>query len=338
MSDTTSRIAFYRTRSATDVINVTFRLFRDQFVSLAKGLLLLAGVPLIVANGLNSFISLGEVPMPYVLGLLGVQAILGTIGAIIVAAVTMGGLQIYRRDGPERIPVGRLWDMVYEHGLALFGRQIQVGFIIGVGAFLAMFPGLLIAEGIGSENPITAVFSGGLIACPLLAWLLYAGPRLALLFPGQVDPERSISVTRCRELVWGHWGQTTGVLLLAVVIGIIVFSVGWIPKFVLQALKGMGVSYVETVGPIVAGVCSGTARAFSSAILYIALTLQYYNLVERHEQVSLAGEVEQMEEHASSDGEGGALREKSAIGKPEGTSDSNSSSRWQDDSSDTPTR
>lgn len=332
MSNGSPSVELYRTRSATGVINVTFRFLRDQFGPLLKGLLLLAGPPLILASTLGSFVGL-QPTMPMTggnAGLVLLQFACALIGGIIVAAVSIGALDLYHREGRASLTVRRLWGTVRTHGVALFGRQIQMGLII----LLGTLPVVLLAGGLAVAG---GTFAGGATLITLLfAWLAYAYPRFTMLLPGQVDAERSISVRRCVRLVRGRWGQTIGVLLLALVISMIIFSVGWIPQFLLGALQGVGVDPSGPVGPLIAGLVGGVANTLSSAVTYTALTLQYYNLVEQEDQVSLEEEVERLEQEdpvPEAETPGGRSADAPQADEEEPSFDPDDSARWQDDAS-----
>jgi hypothetical protein len=99
----------------------------------------------------------------------------------------------------------------------------------------------------------------------------------------------------------GRWGQTLGVWLLATIITLILFSVGWIPQVVVGALEAMGGNVMGTAGLVLAGGVAGVAQVFSPAVTYTAITFQYYNLIEQKEQVSLQEEVSRVEQSAQTD-------------------------------------
>lgn len=334
MSDGSSPIELYRTRSATGVINVTFRFLRDQFGPLLKGLLLLGGPPLIVASTLGSFLGLDAALQSGSPGLFLAQVACALVGGVVVAAVSIGALDLYHREGRASLTVRRLWGLVQTHGLALFGRQIQVGLIVVVGAL----PALLLAVGAGTVfggagNEIGGLIAvGGTLILLMFGWFAYAYPRFALLMPGQVDPDRSISVRRCLRLVRGRWGQTFGVLFLAFVISMIIFSVGWIPQVIVGVLEGTGVGSAGLIGSVIAGIIGGVANALSSAVSYTALTFQYYNLVEQSEQVSLAEEVERLEQEETA-GEQVSVEDSPQPERDPPSPNPDDPARWQDDPS-----
>lgn len=300
MTDGSPSIALYRERSVTDVINATFQFLRNQFGPLVKGLLFLAGPALIIANVVALFAT-GPQGTARPL-LLFAQLGLTLIGSVIAMAVVIGAVQIAHVEGPSALTTQRLWTTVRTHGLALFGRQLQIGAIIAFGGLLTGIAVGGIAGGIGLYAGGSAIFAfilGGLVFLLFLGFLFYVGPTFMLLFPGQVDEERSISLTRCVQLVKGRWGQTLGVWLLATIITMVLFSVGWLPRFLLNLLATVGSNPSGTAGLVLAGSVAGVANTLAPAVTYTAITLQYYNLIEQKEQVSLQEEVGRMEQEAA---------------------------------------
>lgn len=297
MTTDSASIALYRERSATDVINATFQFLRNQFGPLAKGLLLLAGPALIIAN-IASLFAAGPQGNPQPILLL-VQFALTVIGSVIAMAVTIGAIQIAHIEGPSALTTGRLWTSVRTHGLALFGRQIQIGLILALGGGLAgvAVGGVIGTLGAGGSTTL-AFLLGGFFLLLFVGFLFYVGPTFMLLFPGQVDTDRPISMMRCVRLVKGRWGQTLGVWLLASIITMVLFSVGWIPRFLVSFLKAMGSNPTGATGLVLAGGVAGVANTLAPAVTYTAITLQYYNLIEQKEQVSLEAEVGRMEQEA----------------------------------------
>lgn len=294
-------VALYRERSATDVINATFRFLRDYFGPLAKALLLLAGPPLILGSVASMFVTGASAATASASTMwLMLLQLLGTgVGGIIAMAVTIGAVQVAHVEGPSALTTSRLWGAVRTHGLSLFGRQLQLVLTIGLasGVIGGLIGGLAAAVG-DSTGGILILAVLGLL---FLGVLFYAIPAFMLLFPGQVDADRSISFSRCRTLMKGRWGQTLGVWFLATVITMVLFSVGWIPSVVMGMLKATGSNVAGTAGMVLVGAVAGVAQVFSPAVTYTAITFQYYNLVEQKEQVSLQEEVGRVEQSANAD-------------------------------------
>ena len=300
MSDGPASIAFYQERSATDVINVTFQFLREQFVALTKGLLLLAGPFLIAANmvapfatGVRATQAGGIRPGPFLL-----QIVLTLIGSVIACAVVIGALQVYQHEDESALTTGRLWDMVRTHAVPLFGRQIQIGLVVGMGAAAIAFVFAILGAAFGvfqGESVVVAVVIGGFFVLALLGWFLYAAPTFSLLFPGQVDAERSISIMRCVDLIKEKWGQTLGVWILAAVITAILSSVGRMPATILGFFQAMGGNSTGTGALLFAGAIAGVTNTLAPAVSYTAITFQYYNLLEQKEHVSLEEEVDRLD-------------------------------------------
>jgi hypothetical protein len=302
MSGSSTSIALYRERSATDVINATFQFLRARFKPLAKGLLLLAGPALILANIVALFASdpqataTGGVRPGFFLA----QIALTLIGSVIATAVTIGAVQISHVEGPPALTTRRLWGAVRTHGFPLLGRQIQYGLILVLGgALMGVTVGGVVGILSAGGSAVLGFLLGGLFFLLFLGFMFYAGPTFMLLMPGQVDAERPISLIRCVRLVKGHWGQTLGVWLLASIITMVLFSVGWIPRLLVSFLKATGSNPTGPTGLVLAGGVAGVANTLAPAVTYTAITLQYYNLVEQKEQVSLEEEVGRMEQEVA---------------------------------------
>ena len=347
MTDGSASIALYRERSATDVLNATFQFLRNQFIPLAKGLLFFAG-PFFIASGIAApfaadpqAAATGGIRPGFFL----VQVVCALIGGVMAMAVTIGGIQVYHTVGSSSVTTQRLWNAVRTHGLSLLGRQIQAGLVIGLGGLLigGVLVGGGIALGVFAGNIAVAFVSGGVALLLFTGWLLYAGPTFTMLLPGQVDTERSISLLRCVRLVKGRWGQTLGVWMLATIITFVLFSVGWIPRALLSILEATGTNVTGSAGLVLAGGVSGIANTLAPAVTYTAITLQYYNLVEQKEQVSLEEEIGRLEQEAVDSGDAapppGSAAERDVAPKTEGSASEETADegepdddrRWQDD-------
>jgi len=107
VANASSSIELFRTRSALEVLNPSFCFLQSLFAPLAKGLIVLTGPAFILSGTLGAFMGLdsaGTPPPPSVLLL--VQVLSGVVGGIIAAAISIGAVEAYLREGGTPSPCG----------------------------------------------------------------------------------------------------------------------------------------------------------------------------------------------------------------------------------------
>lgn len=275
MTNNPNRIEFQQVRNFGEVLTVTFDFVRENFKPLMKGWLYVVG-PLALTN---AFISIYSIDMSssfsQFFSLLSlINLILGVLTYFLTYLVTLGYLHLYLH---KKLPVefNDLRQFTKQNFWFFTGQYIVLIIITITGFVLLIIPGLYLII-VLSIAPITRIME-----------------------------RRSIfaSISRARQLMSGFWWQTFG---LTVVLFIILLVFGGL----LQA-PSIVLTFLWTFNNIEAGSFSGgpadnypllaVVAAIGQALAVcvniipmIAYSLQYFNLRERKEAVSLMDKVESL--------------------------------------------
>ncbi|MEE2992267.1 MAG: hypothetical protein VX603_03740 [Gemmatimonadota bacterium] len=275
MTNNPNRIEFQQVRNFGEVLTVTFDFVRENFKPLMKGWLYIVG-PLALTN---AFISIYSIDMSssfsQFFSLLSlINLILGVLTYFLTYLVTLGYLHLYLH---KKLPVefNDLRQFTKQNFWFFTGQYIVLIIITITGFVLLIIPGLY------------------------LIIVLSIAPIIRIM------ERRSIfaSISRARQLMSGFWWQTFG---LTVVLFIILLVFGGL----LQA-PSIVLTFLWTFNNIEAGSFSGSpadnypllavVAAIGQALAVcvniipmVAYSLQYFNLRERKEAVSLMDKVESL--------------------------------------------
>lgn len=275
MTNNPNRIEFQQVRNFGEVLTVTFDFVRENFKPLMKGWLYIVG-PLALTN---AFISIYSIDMSssfsQFFSLLSlINLMLGVLTYFLTYLVTLGYLHLYLH---KKLPVefNDLRQFTKQNFWFFTGQYIVLIIITITGFVLLIIPGLY------------------------LIIVLSIAPIIRIM------ERRSIfaSISRARQLMSGFWWQTFG---LTVVLFIILLVFGGL----LQA-PSIVLTFLWTFNNIEAGSFSGSpadnypllavVAAIGQALAVcvniipmVAYSLQYFNLRERKEAVSLMDKVESL--------------------------------------------
>lgn len=277
-----STIVFQRLRLAGDVITDSLAFLREHFADIGRGLLYIAG-PVVLLGTVFSAIAqqnmLGSTDWldpnadPFaVFDLFGPAYFLSVLvlmlGTFLITAVGYAYVLLYMDDPGQVITVPVLWDEVKAILLPVLTTNLGLGLIIMLAALINIIPCLG-----------TLAWIGGLV---------YFFPAISLTLTARLVDEDNLfaAFRRSRDLVKGYWGQTFGVVIMAYLVYLVVSLVFSIPAMLLGGTAGfLGAMNGETL-PTSAIIIGSLFAVFAYAVLVllpIAFTMQYYNLVERHE-------------------------------------------------------
>ena len=275
MTNNPNRIEFQQVRNFGEVLTVTFDFVRENFKPLMKGWLYIVG-PLALTN---AFISIYSIDMSssfsQFFSLLSlINLILGVLTYFLTYLITLGYLHLYLH---KNLPVefNDLGQFTKQNFWFFTGQYIVLIIITITGFVLLIIPGIY------------------------LIIVLSIAPIIRIM------ERRSVfaSISRARQLMSGFWWQTFG---LTVVLFIILLVFGGL----LQA-PSIVLTFLWTFNNIEAGSFSGSpadnypllavVAAIGQALAVcvniipmVAYSLQYFNLRERKEAVSLMDRVESL--------------------------------------------
>ena len=265
-----------RNRSASEVTVDTIKFIRQNFNSLFKSLLYIAGVPILLLTFVTVYVEHTTQfdPLGGVSSLMFLSVFVQITIAYLVYLVGISYMKLYRRRGANNFdPVSDVLAEVKTYAARFIGLMILVSFSYMIGFILFIIPGIYL---------VIALFMSGFI-------LVYE------------DETVSEAFSRSMQLVKGYWWHACGAILLLTVLimGISVFL--GLPTFVVGFLLGAG----EVIGE---GLLNSTTMTIIAAINYvftvvyyffsvisgIGAAMLYFSLIEKKEGNSLSNEIAEL--------------------------------------------
>lgn len=286
----TQKIIFYKQRNFSRKINATVEFIRQNIKPLGKAILYILG-PMAVLNGLlfsqyMNFMFTGMSPQdpvnaqnpfyfitnPSYVGFV----ILSSFSAILNIAVILNYLKIYREKYPEEITVVEVLNASWRDVLPL----LLLGIIIMIFSFFGFF---------------AFVIPG-----------LYLIVVLPLSIPAYFFERKGIieAIGRSFNLIKGKWWSTFGLLFVSSILMYVVSMMFVAPFYVFYflaifSLTEPGSTDISTFwfqgGMTLSVMLMFLGSFLTYSIPIIALSFQYFNLVERKESVGLLSDIEQLD-------------------------------------------
>ena len=278
-----------KTRGVADVLNDTFRFLRQNYAPVGKSLLLIAGPATVlsaVSGSMMQILTFGFQPaqseaLAASLGLSFLGAVvLGIVAAVLTATVSTSAVMLYQERGPGGFDVRDVWARTK----AYFWR-IMLGFLLLFFMILAGFLVLLIPC-LGAVGYLVGFVHFGVVFSIYLPMLMRE--RVGYL----------AGLRRCRMLMRGYWWPSFGVVLVAFIIYLLLGMWANVPYYTVlflsgwHGLEGGGVGAGYSLALVTASIVAALVGTLLYSILYTAVTLHYFNLVERKERVGLRRRVE----------------------------------------------
>lgn len=288
----TQKIIFYKVRDFSQKLNATIEFIRQNVKPLGKSILYILG-PLAVLNGL-----LFSQYIDFVFGTMAPQdpvsaqnpftfltsssyigfMFLSGFSALLNFSIIFNFMKIYQERYPEEITVTEVLNASWKDVLPLFVLGVLTTILLMVGFIAFIVPGIY----------LMVIFS---LSIPIL------------FFEGKGVFE---SIGRSFKLIKGKWWSTVGLLIVASVLMYAVSMIFVMPFYVFYFLSMF--TLIEEIG-ISADTSSwwfqgGMTLSLMFMILgsfltysipMVALSFQYFNLVERQESVGLMGEIEKLD-------------------------------------------
>lgn len=288
----TQKIVFYRIRNFSQKLNATIEFIRQNIKPLGKSIIYILG-PMAILNGLlfsqyidfmfgnmsnsdpvnvqNPFAFIAN---PSYIGFL----FLSSFSALLNFAIIFNFMKIYQKKFPEEISVTEVLNASWKDILPLLVLGIMATIIIVFGMFAFVIPGIYLAVVFSLSLPILFFERGGIFE----------------------------AIGRSFKLIRGKWWSTFGLLIVASVLMYAVSMIFILPFYVFYFLSIF--TLVEETGFSAdisswwfqGGMTLSVMFMFLGSFLtysipMVALSFQYFNLVERRESVGLMGEIEQLD-------------------------------------------
>lgn len=300
-------INFKKERDFSEKLNATFAFLSQNFKPIGKNLFLIAG-PFALLMGICygiyqsytfgfDFTNMGQIPWEsagsaplLVLGVLG-MVFFSTVAGTLVIAILMRHIQVYIKEGHAQISTGALWNTIWKDFFNVLGTSLFIMFGVILLMFVVAIP-LAVLGASGGANPVVI----GLLAFLGFVAFLFFLPSLTLLYPIRSMEKVGVftSLSRMFRLISGKWLSTIGLLIVIVIIHSILSVVFAVPMYIVLFMKAIhsgGVDFVanpsaDPLYNILLSLTSGISMLGSYilySIVFIAVTFQYFNLVERKE-------------------------------------------------------
>ncbi len=287
-------IELRKVRGVGDVLNDTFRLLRQNYETVGKSLLFIVGPVAVLSSVSGAMVQfVGFTFSPDVGSQAGVPTsalalvlmvllavVFGITAGVLAVAVVNGLVMLYQERGPGGFDVRDVWVAAKAHFWKTLGVFMLMFFL---------FVGLLVL-----------VFIPCLGAFAFLAGTLYLSVLFLVLFPMLVREQIGIfdGMRRCRYLVKGFWWPSLGVLVVAAIIYMLMGTVFSVPYYVALVVSGLHMLEADGGGAayglvlVLTNIIGSLGGVLLYSIPLTAMSVQYFNLVERKERVGLLARID----------------------------------------------
>ncbi len=304
-------IKYQKLRDFSEKINATFYFIRQNFKSLGKALIFIAGPPalmvsLVLGNFIGEFLQTmqagvsGADSTSYLLSVgfwmqLLLMLFFGILSYVFTLSVIYNYVLLYEERQTNQIDVSIVWERVR----ASFWMYLGTTLFFAV-MFLAVYVVLILPVVLLAAISPILIFFGVLGILVVLAYLVIA---IAPTFIIRAYEKRGIfsAIGRAFYLIKGKWWSTAGlVLILSLMAGIIsyIFLIPYYAVIFTTALheaNGHAFTGPTETMLLVTEIFFGIyylAQILLSTLTHVGISFQYFNLVEIKEARGLMGDIE----------------------------------------------
>jgi hypothetical protein len=315
---TPKKFRFRKERSFSEKLDATFAFLSENIRPLGKNILLIAGPFALLAGicyGIYQSYTFGaamgrvmeNLESSSNMALLG-AGVLGMVffslmATTMVIAITMHYVRQYINDGPVHHSTAYLWKKIWKEFFSVLGTSIMLFLSMVVLIFILALPVGLVSA--ASPNP---VILGIMMFFVMIAFFLIL-PAFLLLYPIRSIEKVGVftAIDRMFRLISGKWLSTSGLVIVTTIIQGVIAMVFAIPMYIFLFLQFMhqteeNVSLPSpgsAIGDIILALTSGFSMLGSFALyslVMIAVSFQYFNLVERREATGLLERIDRFGE------------------------------------------
>lgn len=312
-----SKIVLEQERDFSDKINVTFNFVAVNFKPLCLSLLYLTG-PLVLVGGMFSglvqiaaleagALTQGQSPegtnpaeifgeiigknTAYLLSANYFFALLFIFLATVMVASTVYAFFIEYQDSedPKSITVAAIWERVKGLFLPVLASilSVTIALLVIVLAFVLFIS--LINAGAGSGfGANLSIFLTGMLC---FITILYLGIIFILNTPIIAFERLGTweAFGRANYLIQQKWWSTFGLMIIFAVINYFLSLIFSAPSIIITLLKvlNIGGGAAGNIPVIISTIIATVGRVLISSLTYVALSFQYFNLIERRDGTSL---------------------------------------------------
>jgi hypothetical protein len=315
-------IEYHKTRDFSNKMSATMEFVRQNFKSLGKSILFIAGPPVLLASLLlgsffqklmSSAFTLGPrdqvnqlsemFTSPTFWVQLCVMFIFIMVSTIATIATINNYILLYEEKQSNQIEVSEVWERVR----ATFWMYMSTAIlftILGIVVYVLMLvPAVLLGN-----------IAGGFAALMIFAVVigiiyLFIGTSLLFIVRAYEKVGFFQGLGRSISLVYGKWWSTFGLIMVLYMIVMVSSYVFMIPYYIITFTASLHSTTVEgasesNIGLQTASIIFLTLYYLCQMVLYtlpnVGIAFQYFNLVERKEAKGLMTQIETMGQEASS--------------------------------------
>ncbi len=306
-------IEFHRTRDFSNKLNATFSFVIQNFKSLFKSLLFIAGPPVLIASLLLSsfisdFFSLGiqsgrgdpEALTGYFTSVnfwlsVAFAFVFFVVSIVVTTATVYNYLILYGEKKSNQIEVSEVWERVRNTFWMYLGTTLLIG-LLAIAVYMVLIIPMFV---LGAISPFL-IFFGVII---FMGGIVYFSVSISLVYVVRAFESNGFfeSLARSMKLIRGKWWSTFGLwMLLSMSVGV-VSSLFFIPAYVIMIMQSLHnlqpndfqePSAMMNTIVLVFMTLYYLSQMVLSCIPSVGLAFQYFNLVEMKEAKGLMNQIE----------------------------------------------
>lgn len=297
------KIEFQRYRDFGQIINATFEFIKQNFLSLIKSIIFIAGPFLLITGILTGFYQKSMftfynltsfTEMGLIFFLLMISAFI-TIQMMIVTVYSF--LLIYlSRNETYPIQIEEVWDSVKHNFFKILGLTFSIiALLIGAVLIFALIMSLIIGS---SNNPFLILLFFIIFFIPIM----FFSVKISLVYMIALHEKKGIwqSIQRSFYLTKNRWWFTFGLIFVLGIIEGIMGFVFQIPQYIVMfvtmfnSMDGGGIDGVMEIVIMLTSILS-MFQYVLYVITIIALAFFYFSLVEQKEAKGLLEKIESIQ-------------------------------------------
>ena len=309
-------IEYHRKRDFSKKVNATFEFVKQNFKSLFKSILFIAGPPmligsLLVGSFLGDFMTVSKQAITNPLGFqdylttptfwlqLVFMIICVTVSLVITLATINNYILLYEEKRSNVIEVSEVWERVRSTMMMYFGTVLMFIFLFIVFYLLI----IAIAVGLAAAGAAAGAVLAGFLIFFLFIGFFYFSISISLTFIIRTYEKKGFfaAITRSFKLVLGKWWSTFGLIFILYMIMMIISYIPMIPFYIALFINSMHSVTSQSIESPSATVQVWTTLSFVlyylcqmllSTLPNVGVAFQYFNLVELKEAKGLMNEIE----------------------------------------------
>ncbi|PZR41047.1 MAG: hypothetical protein DI538_02325 [Azospira oryzae] len=311
-------IEYHRKRDFSKKVNATFEYIKQNFKSLFKSILFIAGPPMLIGSLLigsfmgdfmNMFQQMATDPVAMqekmtsmsFWGQFVLMMICITVALVISLSTINNYLLLYEEKKSNVIEVSEVWERVRGTLLMYFGTVLMFLLLLIVFYLIivVVVVGLVAASGGGAG----AAALSGLLFFVLFLGFFYVTVAISLTFIIRTYEKKGFfaAVGRSFKLVYGKWWSTFGLVFILYLVMMIISYIPMIPFYVVFFINSLHSINSQSIQAPSASMQVWTTLSFVlyylcqmllSALPNVGIAFQYFNLVELKESRGLMADIE----------------------------------------------